>query len=129
MPRTDRSLATLALAAIVDALWGDAAPSTAVKAVQGYVSHLRRVLGSDGAKWSLAKPAPGLARVRTLVVVGSRDSDDCKALTLLPALRQHGAKALRAETIESDHSFNDKRIALQGVVLDWLAGLPGAAAK
>ena len=35
--------------ALVEALWGDAAPSTAVKAVQGYVSHLRRVLGSDGA--------------------------------------------------------------------------------
>ena len=35
--------------ALVDALWGEAVPSTAVKAVQGYVSHLRRVLGSDGA--------------------------------------------------------------------------------
>jgi DNA-binding SARP family transcriptional activator len=39
--------------ALVDALWGDEAPSTAVKAVQGYVSHLRRVLEtvpeSDGA--------------------------------------------------------------------------------
>src|SRR5262245_3555338 len=35
--------------ALVDALWGEAFPSTAVKAVQGYVSHLRRVLGSDGA--------------------------------------------------------------------------------
>jgi DNA-binding SARP family transcriptional activator/streptogramin lyase len=42
--------------ALVDALWGDAAPSTAVKAVQGYVSHLRRVLGSDGA---LVTHAPG----------------------------------------------------------------------
>ena len=42
--------------ALVDALWGDAAPSTAVKAVQGYVSHLRRVLGSDGA---LITQAPG----------------------------------------------------------------------
>ena len=35
--------------ALVDALWGEAAPSTAVKAVQGYVSHLRRVLDTDGA--------------------------------------------------------------------------------
>ena len=42
--------------ALVDALWADAAPSTAVKAVQGYVSHLRRVLGSDGA---LVTQAPG----------------------------------------------------------------------
>jgi DNA-binding SARP family transcriptional activator/glutamine cyclotransferase len=42
--------------ALVEALWGDTAPSTAVKAVQGYVSHLRRVLGSDGA---LVTQAPG----------------------------------------------------------------------
>ena len=42
--------------ALVDALWGAAAPSTAVKAVQGYVSHLRRVLGWDGA---LVTQAPG----------------------------------------------------------------------
>jgi DNA-binding SARP family transcriptional activator len=42
--------------ALVEALWGDTAPSTAVKAVQGYVSHLRRVLASDGA---LVTQAPG----------------------------------------------------------------------
>jgi DNA-binding SARP family transcriptional activator/glutamine cyclotransferase len=42
--------------ALVEALWGDAAPSTAVKAVQGHVSHLRRVLGSDGV---LVTQAPG----------------------------------------------------------------------
>jgi DNA-binding SARP family transcriptional activator/DNA-binding beta-propeller fold protein YncE len=42
--------------ALVDALWGEAAPSTAVKAVQGYVSHLRRVLGADG---SIVTHAPG----------------------------------------------------------------------
>jgi YVTN family beta-propeller protein len=36
---------------IVDALWGERAPGTATKAVQGYVSHLRRVLepGDTGA--------------------------------------------------------------------------------
>jgi DNA-binding SARP family transcriptional activator len=42
--------------ALVEALWGEAAPGTAVKAVQGYVSHLRRVLGSDGA---IVTQAPG----------------------------------------------------------------------
>jgi DNA-binding SARP family transcriptional activator/outer membrane protein assembly factor BamB len=42
--------------ALVEALWGDTAPSRAVKAVQGYVSHLRRVLGSDGV---LVTQAPG----------------------------------------------------------------------
>jgi DNA-binding SARP family transcriptional activator/outer membrane protein assembly factor BamB len=42
--------------ALVEALWGDTAPSTAVKAVQGYVSHLRRVLLSDGV---VVTQAPG----------------------------------------------------------------------
>ena len=33
--------------ALIDALWGERPPTTAAKAVQGYVSHLRRALG-DG---------------------------------------------------------------------------------
>ena len=41
---------------LVGTLWGDTAPSTAVKAVQGHVSHLRRVLASDGL---LVTHAPG----------------------------------------------------------------------
>ncbi len=48
---------------IVEALWGDHAPETAAKAVQGYVSHLRRILepgrdagASDGL---LLTRAPG----------------------------------------------------------------------
>ena len=32
---------------LIDELWGESAPATAVKAVQGYVSHLRKALG-DG---------------------------------------------------------------------------------
>lgn len=42
---------------IVNALWGASPPGTAGKAVQGYVSHLRRLLG-DGA---LVTRAPGYA--------------------------------------------------------------------
>jgi hypothetical protein len=86
-------------------------------------------LAAHGERWSLAKAAPGLARLRTLVVVASRDADDCKALTLLPALKAEGAKTLRIETIESDHAFNDRRIALEGVVLEWLAGLRAAPVR
>ncbi|MGN6797297.1 MAG: BTAD domain-containing putative transcriptional regulator [Gaiellaceae bacterium] len=32
---------------LIDALWGDAPPATALKSVQVYVAHLRRALGSD----------------------------------------------------------------------------------
>ena len=50
--------------------------------------------------------------------------DDCKALTLKPALEAAKAASFRFETIESDHSFNDRRIALAGTVLSWLDSLP-----
>src|SRR5436305_9655195 len=32
---------------LVDALWGEAAPATAPKVIQGYVSQLRRTLAAD----------------------------------------------------------------------------------
>ena len=44
--------------ALIEALWGERAPSTAGKAVQGYVSHLRRLLGGDGAA-ALVTRSPG----------------------------------------------------------------------
>ena len=47
--------------ALIDALWGERPPSTAAKAVQGYVSHLRRALGpeSAGSEGVLATQSPG----------------------------------------------------------------------
>jgi DNA-binding SARP family transcriptional activator len=45
--------------AIVDVLWGEHPPTTAAKAVQGYVSHLRRLLEPSGADGMLVTQAPG----------------------------------------------------------------------
>ena len=45
--------------ALVDALWGEEPPSTAAKAVQGYVSHLRRVLEQSGQDGPLQTRPPG----------------------------------------------------------------------
>jgi DNA-binding SARP family transcriptional activator len=77
--------------ALVDALWGEAAPGTAVKAVQGYVSHLRRVLGSDGA---IVTQAPGYVlrvpaeavdarRFESLAAQGWRTLEDDPAAALV----------------------------------------------
>ena len=76
--------------ALIDALWGDATPSTAVKAVQGYVSHLRRVLGSDGAivtqppGYVLRIPAEAIdaARFESLAADGWRTLEDDPAAAL-----------------------------------------------
>ena len=46
---------------LVDALWGEQPPTTASKALQGYVSHLRRLLGSLGANGMLVTQPPGYA--------------------------------------------------------------------
>src|SRR4029078_8570922 len=50
---------------IVDALWGHHPPETATKAVQGYVSHLRRVLEPEHASGArrgiFVTQAPGYA--------------------------------------------------------------------
>jgi DNA-binding SARP family transcriptional activator len=43
---------------IVDALWGERAPGTAGKAVQGYVSHLRRLL-EPGEQDAVLLTTPG----------------------------------------------------------------------
>ena len=45
--------------ALVETLWGDDPPSTAPKAVQGYVSHLRRLLDAAGAGGLLVTQHPG----------------------------------------------------------------------
>ena len=81
------------------------------------------ILKMQGSKWQLAKFAPTIAKRPTLLVVATRDTDDDKALDLRAALKAEHPKALRVETIDSDHGFNDRRIALQSVVLKWLAAL------
>lgn len=87
---------------------------------------LTDLIATDGQKWNLADFAPALANRPLLVVTDTRDDDDDKALALLPALTQAKAKKVQAVTLDSDHGSNDHRVALQILVLKWLATLPGA---
>lgn len=84
------------------------------------------LIATDGQKWRLADFAPALATRPVLVVTDTRDDDDDKALALLPALTEAKARTVQAVTLDSDHGSNDHRIALQILVLRWLAALPGA---
>ena len=79
--------------ALVDALWGEHPPTTAAKAVQGYVSHLRRLLEPAGADGMLVTQAPGYAlrvpdgqvdarRFELLAARGWRSVDDDPAAAL-----------------------------------------------
>ena len=85
------------------------------------------VLATQGQRWQLAKFAPAMAKSPLLIVIAGRDADGDKALALLPALKGASAKSLHVETIDTDHSFNDHRIALQSSVLTWLAALAVSA--
>jgi len=82
------------------------------------------LLAAQGDRWQLAKFAPGMAKSPLLIMLAARDNDGCKALALLPALKGASAKSLHVETIDTDHGFNDHRIALQSSVLAWLGALP-----
>jgi len=73
--------------ALVDALWGETPPPTAAKALQGYVSHLRRILESAGESGVLVTQPPGYvlrlgdgtadaARFEALAAHGWRQLDD-----------------------------------------------------
>ena len=75
---------------IVDALWGERAPGTAAKAVQGYVSHLRRLLEPGEQGTVLVTRPPGYvlrtgdetvdaARFERLAGDGRRALDDGSA--------------------------------------------------
>src|SRR4051794_41887612 len=66
-----RREAAVSVERLVDVLWGEEPPQTAVKALQGYVSNVRRALGPAGARivtppggYALELAAGGLARER-----------------------------------------------------------------
>lgn len=79
---------------LIDALWGEQAPASAVKIVQGYVSNLRRVLG-DGLLVTrgggyLLQAEPGqtdLDRFESLVAEGRRALQEGDAPTAAARLR------------------------------------------
>jgi pimeloyl-ACP methyl ester carboxylesterase len=80
----------------------------------------------EGAQFDLTHLAAALATRNILIITADRDSDDDKAIGLLPALTQLHAGHETVRIFPSDHNFNDHRMALQTEVLRWLAALPGA---
>jgi acetyl esterase/lipase len=78
-----------------------------------------------GERWRLADAAAPLTMRPLLLITATRDLPSSKAAGLKAALAAHSAKLDTVE-IDSNHSFDDHRIALEARVLTWLAGLPGA---
>jgi DUF1680 family protein/pimeloyl-ACP methyl ester carboxylesterase len=90
-------------------------------------------VSTHGQEWDMPRHAAALASRSVLLVAGSRDTSSAPALhhaPLVRALREAGAKRLVEHTLDADHSFSDKRIALARIVAAWLesawAREPGA---
>ncbi len=73
--------------------------------------------------WLLAAQAPKLAAAR-LYVLYATDFAETQSVALVKAIGAGGDRMPPSRLVPTDHSWSDKRIELQALVLDWLQGLP-----
>lgn len=78
--------------------------------------------------WDLLDDAAPLA-AKPLLLVGAERGNSRQVAPLADAVRARGGKLLRTQTLASDHGFADARIALSGIVVDWLEGLRARPAR
>jgi acetyl esterase/lipase len=70
-------------------------------------------------KWHVADATPGLARL-PLLVITSNDGLAPQGDALVKAVRAKGNASVTTVHYPTDHSYSDKRIAVEGAVLEWL---------
>ncbi|HEX6815776.1 MAG TPA: alpha/beta fold hydrolase [Gemmatimonadaceae bacterium] len=78
--------------------------------------------GAAASHWTFADAVPGLAHMRMLVVT-SDDGLAPEGDTLVQRLRARGNTRIATVHEPTDHSYSDKRIALESAVIEWLAKL------
>ena len=94
--------------ALVDALWGERPPPTAAKAVQGYVSHLRRLLELSTQAGVLQTQPPGYAL---------RLDDDQVDAHRFEVLAAEGWRSLEADPAAALARFEDALALWRGQAL------------
>jgi uncharacterized protein len=70
-------------------------------------------------KWHVADATPGLARL-PLLVITSNDGLAPQGDALVKAVRAKGNSSVTTVHYATDHSYSDKRIAVEEAVLEWL---------
>jgi pimeloyl-ACP methyl ester carboxylesterase len=80
----------------------------------------------EGGQFDLSAFSAALAAKPLLLVTATRDDPDDQAIGLLAALKKQTSASMTTAVMDTDHPFNDHRIALEIAVLRWLATLPGA---
>ena len=98
--------------ALVDALWGETPPSTATKALQGYVSHLRRLLVEGGLDGALETRSPGYIL---------RVDDERVDAFRFEALAARGWRELEAEPLTALATFDEALALWRGSALSEFA--------
>ena len=83
-------------------------------------------LVAGAARRRLANAVQGLARV-PMLVLSSDDGLAAHSDSLVAAVRRGGNTRVTSVHIATDHSWSDRRVALTGTVLRWLARLTSAA--
>ncbi|WP_028969296.1 alpha/beta hydrolase [Sphingomonas sp. URHD0057] len=78
----------------------------------------------DGASWDLSKMTDGLAGHRLLVITAN-DGLGPSADAVATAVSAKPDARVTKVHFETNHGYNDKRIALAGALVTWLQGLPG----
>jgi pimeloyl-ACP methyl ester carboxylesterase len=74
-------------------------------------------------KWRVADAVPQLAQL-PLLVITSDDGLAPQSDTLVKAVRAKGNTWVTTVRYPTDHSYSDKRIAVEGSIVEWLERLP-----
>jgi hypothetical protein len=88
-----------------------------------------QAIRTEGRSFTLAGAASALSRRPVLLATATRDDPDDQADDLRAALAKIPTAHLTYRLFDTDHGFNDQRIALETFVLNWLATLPAAPAR
>lgn len=78
---------------------------------------------ANAAKWRVADRVPELAHVRMLVIT-SNDGLAPQSDSLVNAVRAKGNTSVTSIHYATDHSYSDRRIALESSIIRWLDRLP-----
>ncbi len=80
-------------------------------------------LSTHGREWGFENAAAGLVDMPLLVLTAddglARDGD-----ALTKAIEAKGGHRFTTQHVATDHSWSDHRIALESIVIAWLAALP-----
>jgi hypothetical protein len=79
-------------------------------------------LAAHAKEFVVGGTAAGLAQIPVLAITAN-DHLAAQTDTLVAAIRARGGTRITATHLDTDHSYSDRRIALESIVITWLSGL------